>query len=50
MNFYINDSIENLEPNDENVELDDNMIDYIYSIKYKLPNNFFLQSINILTH
>lgn len=41
MNFYINDSIENLEPNDENVELDDNMIDYIYSIKYKLPNNFF---------
>lgn len=37
MNFYIGNSIEQLEENDENVELDDEMVEYLYSVKEAIP-------------
>lgn len=37
MNFYIGNSIEQLNVNDKNVELDDEMMEYMYSIKEKIP-------------
>ncbi len=37
MNFYIGNSIEQLNENDKNVELDDEMIEYLYSIKKIIP-------------
>ncbi|MDU4853127.1 hypothetical protein ACTQ31_15370 [Clostridium butyricum] len=37
MNFYIGHSIEQLNVDDKNVELDDEMMEYLYSIKEKIP-------------
>ncbi|NLP14934.1 MAG: hypothetical protein GX383_10790 [Clostridium sp.] len=37
MNFYIGNSIETLNKNDKNVELDDEMVEYLYSIKELIP-------------
>lgn len=37
MNFYIGNSMEKLKENDENVELDDEMIEYLYSVRETIP-------------
>lgn len=37
MNFYIGNSIEQLNVNEKNVELDDEMMEYLYSIKEIIP-------------
>lgn len=37
MNFYTGNSIEKIKENDENVELDDEMIEYLYSLKEAVP-------------
>lgn len=37
MNFYIGNSIETLNENDKNVELDDEIVEYLYSIKELIP-------------
>lgn len=44
MNFYIGNSIEQLKENDENVELDDEMVEYLYSVNEAIP---FLKFFNI---
>lgn len=37
MNFYIGDLIEKLNVNDKSVELEDEMMEYLYSIKEIIP-------------
>lgn len=43
MNFYIADTIETININDTNVAIDDDLLDYIYSLNKQIPlvNNFF---------
>ena len=42
MNFYIGNSIQQLNRNENNIELDDEMIEYLYSIKKLVPYSVFL--------
>ncbi len=37
MNFYIGNSIKQLDVSENNVELDDDMMEYLYSIKIIIP-------------
>lgn len=37
MNFYLGNSIEKMKGDEENVELDDEMLEYLYSIKERIP-------------
>lgn len=41
MNFYVGNSFEQLNVNEINVELDDEMVEYLYSIKEKIPYVMF---------
>lgn len=41
MNFYIGSSIERLNVSETNIELDDEMMEYLYSIKEKIPFETF---------
>lgn len=41
MNFYIGSSIERLNVSERNIELDDEMIEYLYAIKEKIPFETF---------
>ena len=41
MNFYIGNSIQQLNRNEKNIELDDEMIEYLYSIKKLVPYSVF---------
>lgn len=43
MNFYIGNSIEKIKYNDKNVELDDEMVEYLYSIKQAIPFTAFFK-------
>lgn len=37
MNFYISDSVDNIKINDYNVEVSDELVDFIYSLKKIIP-------------
>lgn len=41
MNFYLGSSIERLNVSEKNIELDDDMMAYLYSIKEKIPFRTF---------
>jgi hypothetical protein len=41
MNFYIGNSIEQINVNDKNVELNDEMVEYLYSLKKMIPYESF---------
>lgn len=43
MNFYISNSIEQLDINEKNVELNDDMVEYLYSIKMIIPFTAFFK-------